>query len=147
MTLQSSTSAISGAKCKSTGMYLETLAWNEQKWNIMKWHERLCDETSMRSWPGDVMWCVCSRWLSMKQTHFISWHGMTMCVWDNGATSFRSFILLCRGSWVNGRMATWMEGHISEELSVKKRWVSHVASHPFSPTNCTSTCLTHDKII
>ena len=23
----------------------------------MKWHERLCDETSMRSWPGDVMWC------------------------------------------------------------------------------------------
>ena len=75
------------------------------------------------------------------------WHG-NVCgtLWDNGATSFRSFFLLCQSSWVNGRMATWMECHTSEELSVKKRWVSHVASHPFSLTNCASTCLKHGKI-
>ena len=119
---------------------------NEISWNDMKWHERLWDKTSMRSWPGDVMWCVCSRWLNMKPAHFISGHGMTMCVGQRGDL-LSQFFLLFRSSWVNDRMATWMETcHISEELSFKRRWVSHVASHPFSLTNCASTCLKHDKI-
>ena len=78
------------------------------------------------------------------------WYGMTwQCVWDivgQRGDLLSQFFLLCQSSWVNGRMATWMECHTSEELSVKKRWVSHVASHPFSLTNCASTCLKHDKI-
>ena len=78
------------------------------------------------------------------------WYGMTwQCVRDIAGQRgdlLSQFFLLCRSSWVNGRMATWMKSHISEELSVKKGGFHMSQATRFSLTNCASTCLKHGKI-
>ena len=70
------------------------------------------------------------------------WHG-NVCG-TTGRTPFAVFspLLELLSEWQDGNM----NGNMSHQWRIvcKKRWVSHVASHPFSLTNCVSTCLNHD---